>query len=253
MRALLCLACLALLAAPARADDFRVEQMKNARVKRAAAAKGAKVKQLFLDKKLAWPPAGVLLRIFKEDQAVELWGKEKSGAYALVKEYPVCANSGVVGPKRKEGDLQVPEGFYSVNHYNPTSQYHLALGVDYPNASDRILGGKGPLGGQIYIHGKCCTIGCVPIEDDNIEEVYLASLEAHAAGQAQVPIHIFPTRLTEEAMQRLAKEHAEQKDLIGFWENLKEGYDLFERDHTLPRYVVDAKGRYKFSAPKPTK
>ncbi|MBI5544339.1 MAG: L,D-transpeptidase family protein [Deltaproteobacteria bacterium] len=233
--------------APARAEDFRAEQMKFPRVRKASTAKGATVKALFKDKQLAWPPSGVLVRVFKEEAILELWGRQKDGGYVLVKEYPVCASSGVPGPKRREGDLQVPEGFYAVNHFNPWSNYHLALGVSYPNTSDRVLGGKGPLGGQIYIHGKCVTIGCIPIEDEAIEEVYLAVLEARAAGQMEVPIHLFPTHLTEAALKRLAQEHGQAEALLAFWANLKEGYDLFEKDHRLPTINVDRKGRYRFA------
>lgn len=250
--ALLASSLLLLAAAPPQSGpEFRADQMQNGRVKKAVANKAKVLKDLFAEKKLAWPPSAVLIRIFKEDAKLELWARQKDGSFALVKEYAVCANSGVVGPKRREGDLQVPEGFYQVNHFNPLSQYHLALGVDYPNASDRILGGggkEGPLGGQIYVHGKCCTIGCVPIEDDNIEEVYLAALEARAAAGDPVRIHIFPTRLTEEAMARLAKEHAGDEARLAFWANLKEGYDLFEKDRRVPRVTVDPKGRYRFVA-----
>lgn len=237
--------------APQSGPGFRDDQLKHGRVKKAAANKTKALKALFAEKKLAWPPAGVLIRTFKEDAVLELWARQKDGSFALVKEYPVCAGSGVVGPKRREGDLQVPEGFYEVNHFNPWSEYHLALGVSYPNPSDRILGGggkAGPLGGQIYIHGKCCTIGCIPIEDDNIEEVYLAALESRAATGDPVRVHIFPTRLTEAAMQRLAKEHEGDAARLSFWANLKEGYDLFEKDHRPPRVRVDSEGRYRFSA-----
>jgi murein L,D-transpeptidase YafK len=246
--ALACLVVLLGIPLAARGEDFRAEQLKNLRVKSALTRKGDVVRALFTARKLAWPPSGVLIRIFKEDKALELWGRQRDGAWALVKEYAICASSGALGPKRREGDLQVPEGFYAVNHFNPTSQYHLALGVSYPNTSDRILGGQGPLGGQIYIHGNCVTIGCVPIEDEFIEEVYLAALEAHAAGQDQVPIHIFPTRLTDEGLARLSKAHPDEAELIDFWKNLKEGYDLFENGHQLPKVVVDPKGRYRFTA-----
>ncbi|HEY3452437.1 MAG TPA: L,D-transpeptidase family protein [Myxococcales bacterium] len=253
MNAAAVLAAVLLLGAPPpqSGPGFREDQMKYGRVKKAAANKAKPLKALFAEKKIAWPPAGILLRTFKEDAIFELWAKQKDGSFVLVKEYPVCANSGVVGPKRREGDLQVPEGFYEVNHFNPWSEYHLALGVSYPNASDRILGGggkEGPLGGQIYIHGKCCTIGCIPIQDDNIEEVYLAALESRASAGDPVRIHIFPTKMTEEAVKRLAKEHQADEARLSFWANLKQGYDFFEKEHRLPRITVDAKGRYQFAA-----
>lgn len=253
MRALALAALLPLLAgaAPTSGPDFRKEQLEFARVKKAAANKTKVVRELFAAQKLAWPPAGVLLRVFKEDAILELWGRGKDGVFAKVKDYPICAGSGVVGPKRREGDLQVPEGFYEVNHFNPWSNYHLALGVSYPNSSDRILGGggkEGPLGGQIYIHGKCVTIGCIPIEDDAVEEVYLAALESRAGSGDPVRIQIFPTRLTDEAFARLTKAHEGDAARKAFWTNLKEGFDLFENDRRLPRVTVDKEGRYRFSA-----
>jgi len=85
--------------------------------------------------------------------------------YTLVKNYPICATSGLLSPKRRFGDEQVPEGF------NPQSNFQLSLHVSYPNAADRISGSKQNLG-DIFLDGNCVTIGCIPITDDEIKEVY---------------------------------------------------------------------------------
>ncbi|WP_368737359.1 murein L,D-transpeptidase family protein, partial [Acinetobacter pittii] len=81
----------------------------------------------------------------------------------------VCALSGVLGPKRKEGDYQVPEGFYYINEFRPNSNYHLALGLNYPNAADIQWSDSLHPGNEIFIHGGCITVGCIPIQDHQIE------------------------------------------------------------------------------------
>ncbi len=109
----------------------------------------------------------ILLRAYKQESELELWAKNKKDKqYTLLKTYKICASSGTLGPKRKQGDIQVPEGFYVIDRFNPVSNFYLSLGVSYPNASDKILGVKGALGGDIFIHGNCVTIGCLPISDD---------------------------------------------------------------------------------------
>src|SRR5207244_1746866 len=129
------------------------------RVKVAFAEKESSIKELFKQKGVAYPPKRIFIRAFKREQILELWAGEADGdKYQLLKEYRICAGSGVLGPKRKEGDRQVPEGFYSIDVFNPTSNYYLSMRVDYPNQSDRILGGKNRLGGDIFIHGNCVTI-----------------------------------------------------------------------------------------------
>jgi murein L,D-transpeptidase YafK len=119
--------------------------------------------------------------------------------------------------------------------------------VSYPNASDRVLGRRGSLGGDIYVHGSCVTIGCLPIEDDNIQELYWLAIEARAAG-GRLPIHIFPARLDEAGWARLRQEFDGARDLVDFWATLRPAFDHFERSHRLPRFTVDARGRYQVAA-----
>ena len=102
---------------------------------------------------------------------MEVWIKEASkDYYVLLNTYDFCTTSGTLGPKRKEGDLQIPEGIYTINHFNPQSNFYLSLGINYPNASDKILSDPVHPGGDIYLHGNCVTIGCIPLTDDKIKE-----------------------------------------------------------------------------------
>jgi murein L,D-transpeptidase YafK len=214
------------------------------KVRNAWERKQRTLQTLFDERGVPFPARHLLIRIFKLEGVLELWGERTAGApYVLVRSYSVCASSGVVGPKRREGDGQVPEGFYRVSVFNPDSDYHLSLGIDYPNQSDRILGKGGPLGGAIMIHGNCVTIGCVPITDDGIEEVYLAALATDARGGHEIPVEIFPERLKPGAIDRLSIARPELRD---FWSNLEIGYDLFEKSHRPPKYSVGTDGRYRF-------
>jgi murein L,D-transpeptidase YafK len=146
--------------------------------------------------RLQWG-APIYLRVFKSEQELEIWIQD-STAFRLFRTYPICRVPGLLGPKRKEGDLQVPEGLYWIEVFNPKSTYHLSLGINYPNASDRILADPKTPGGEIYIHGDCVSVGCIPITDEKIREVYLLALEAKNAGQNQIPVHIFGRRSTRK-------------------------------------------------------
>jgi murein L,D-transpeptidase YafK len=124
------------------------------------------LRRQFNERGLSWPAKYIYLRSFKYDSQLEVWVKnEKNDAFQLFKTYKVCAMAGTLGPKRMEGDYQVPEGFYYINEFNPRSVYHLSLGLNYPNASDRYLSDAIQPGGDIYIHGSCVTTGCIPIPD----------------------------------------------------------------------------------------
>ncbi len=252
--ALLLIFVLSLIPDSAQAQ-FKADQLRYSRVRTAFQEKAAAVEALFADKKLAWPPAGIFIRVFKKENRLELWARSGAGArFDLVTAYNICTYpgntgpaSGTLGPKRQEGDGQIPEGFYYISGFNPTSSYHLSLRIDYPNRSDRILGVQGRLGGDIFIHGACATIGCLPITDDKIKELYLAAVESRENGQTQIPVHIFPTRLNDEGMAQLKRDYSDQPGLIALWGNLKPGYDYFESSRQLPDMRVDSQGRYQLS------
>jgi murein L,D-transpeptidase YafK len=146
-----------------------------------------------------------------------------------------------------EGDYQVPEGFYTINHFNPFSNYYLSMGVSYPNESDRILGVKGKLGGSIYIHGSCCTIGCIPITDTYIKELYIMGIEAKNNGQANIPVHIFPFRMDGDNWDNFETKFPDLKQHVDFWKNIQPGYHYFEKNKSLPKVTVSSDGKYVIS------
>ena len=225
------------------AQTFKATQQKSARVKVAYSEKWEGLKS-DLKKKGINENFEMFLRVFKEDKIVEVWLKSKGEReFKLFKTYTICASSGELGPKRKQGDGQVPEGFYTIAVFNPYSSYHLSLGVSYPNASDKIIG-KGNLGGDIMIHGNCVTIGCIPLTDTYIKEVYILAVEARNNGQQSIPIHIFPAKMDEKGMNFLTGTNSNQLD---FWKNLKTGYDFFEQKKQVPKVSVDKAGKYLFS------
>ena len=164
--------------------------------------------------------------------------------YSLIKTYEVCRTSGRLGPKRKEGDLQTPEGFYHINRFNPKSAFHLSLGINYPNTSDKILGVKSKLGGDIFIHGACVTVGCLPITDDQIKELYIFCVEAKNNGQARIPVTIFPSKLTDNEYQRLTHTCNSDSDNMGLWTDLKKGYEIFNETKRLPSIGFLKSGRH---------
>ena len=180
----------------------------------------------------------VFIRIFKEENQLEIWLREGL-SYIFFKSYTICQHSGELGPKIKEGDKQSPEGFYSVgaSQLNPNSDYHLSFNLGFPNEYDRSHKRTGSL---LMVHGRCSSIGCFAMADFRMDEIYAIVESAIIAGQIQVPIHIFPFRMTEANMAA----HSDSK-WISFWENLKEGYDYFEGHHSPPLVTVQDK-RYNF-------
>lgn len=222
---------------------FKSAQLKSPTVENAYKEKEGMLLKLLTDKGICPENLQLYIRVFKADKKFEIWGKNKTDAtYQLLKVYDVCKLSGTLGPKRKEGDKQVPEGFYYINDFNPNSRFLVSLGVSYPNKADRILGGADP-GNDIYIHGSCCTLGCLPMTDDVIKELYVLCVEAKNSGQEQIPIHIFPSKLIAK-LDTLGTIAVAYKAYIPFWKSLKPAYDYFEKYKKLPAISIDAKGNY---------
>jgi murein L,D-transpeptidase YafK len=244
---------LSLLTIPCSSDElksFRGLQWKFPRVRTASKEKDEILRQRLKEKGIHYPPRAILLRAFKKEALLELWATDTDEKpYELIHEYRICTSSGTLGPKRRFGDEQVPEGFYDLDWFNPQSNFYLSLHISYPNAADRILGSHQNPGGDIFLHGDCASIGCIPISDDGIKEVYWLAVLVHDGGQQHLPIQIFPARLTDDGLKTLASNHPNKPALIAFWGNLKEGYDLFEKTHRLPRLKTRADGVYEFSVP----
>ena len=184
----------------------------------------------------------IYIRIFKSEAMLEVWIKVDE-KYVHLKDYPVCAYSGRLGPKLKEGDRQAPEGFYRVykKQLNPHSRFHLAFNLGYPNAYDRA---HHRTGSYLMVHGNCRSIGCYAMTDQKIEEIYGLVEAALNHGQRYVPVHIFPFHMDDETMAQYS--HYRWYD---FWTKLKEGYDYFEAEE-MPPYVDVVDGDYVISEAK---
>lgn len=227
--------------------SFKEAQQKEARVKIAYEHMEASAKKRFSDKKLSMDKFQLFLRGFKKEEKLEVWVKEKNKEnFALLYTIDFCASSGTLGPKRKEGDLQIPEGIYQINHFNPVSNFYLSLGINYPNESDKILSDKKKPGSAIYIHGSCVTIGCIPITDDGIKELYILAVEARNSGQTTIPVHIFPTRLDAGVAEKLSTAYQANAKTATFWKNLETIYQDFEQSKKLRAVQVNSTGQYCF-------
>ena len=167
------------------------------------------------------------IRIFKQERTLELWGK-KGDRFALLKSYPICRYSGYLGPKRKSGDKQAPEGVYALTKksLHPNSHYHLALDINYPNRYDRNHHRDGNL---IMIHGKCSSVGCFAMGNTQIEEIYKMVESALKKGTKFIYVAIYPFRMTDRNLQSHIQSY-----WYPFWRNLKTGYDMFEATHVPP-------------------
>ncbi|MBH0237272.1 L,D-transpeptidase family protein [Methylobrevis albus] len=183
----------------------------------------------------------ILIRIFKEENALEVWKKDRSGRYALLKSYEICKWSGKLGPKIKEGDRQAPEGYYTITpaQMNPKSSYYLSFNTGFPNAYDRA---NGRTGTHLMVHGACSSAGCYAMTDAQIQEIYTLARDAFRGGQKSFQLQAFPFRMTPDNLAR----HRNDPNMP-FWKMLKEGYDHFELTRSEPK--VDVCGRkYVFNA-----
>ena len=187
------------------------------------------------------PGEAMLVRIFKEEKALEVWKRTTAGTFKLFKTYEICAYSGDLGPKIKEGDRQSPEGFYTITPglMNPRSSYYLAFNTGFPNKFDRVWGRTGS---DLMVHGDCSSRGCYAMTDGDIAEIYALARESFKGGNQSFQLQIFPFRMTAAKLaQQASSPH------IGFWKDIKEGYDLFELTKTPPAWDV-CERQYIFNA-----
>lgn len=206
------------------------------------------IDSLFQTRGINYPPEEILIVAYKKERLVNLWARpDTSETLLFIKQYPFTAFSGTLGPKRKQGDLQIPEGFYYINHFNPFSNFHLSMKINYPNQSDSILGKNGTLGNEIRIHGSCVTIGCIPIGDESIEELYIICVDAKSNGQQRIPFYIFPSKLDEQGWSELTQAADNDTLLLKFWHDLRQGYDIFTATYRKLSYQVNIRGQYIYS------
>ncbi len=229
-------------------SSFVDYQKSFSKVSQAFINKEVLLKKQFAEKHISWPQKYMYIRSFKYNGEMEVWVRNNTtDSFTYFKTYTICALAGTLGPKRMEGDFQVPEGFYYINDFNGNSTYHLSLGLNYPNPADKMVSDPDRPGGDIYIHGSCVTVGCIPINNDQIEELYVLSTYAKAGGQDFIPVHIFPAKYHEKKSEEYL-EHFVQSEpaLRDFEKNLKKVYDFFEDHRKLPVVAVNDAGKYVF-------
>lgn len=185
--------------------------------------------------------APMLVRAYKKEAELEIWKMRPDGTYAHLKTYPICRWSGQLGPKKREGDRQVPEGFYSVapGQMNPNSAYYLSFNVGYPNAHDRA---NGYTGSAIMVHGACTSAGCFSMTDEQMAEIFAIAREAFAGGQQAIQVQSLPFRFTPENLARYRLDPN-----MKFWNEIREGVDYFDVTKREPQVAFCGR-RYVFNA-----
>ncbi|MEY9195929.1 murein L,D-transpeptidase family protein [Sinorhizobium sp. CCBAU 05631] len=208
-------------------DSVNLSSVKNKTEYQLSGKIVGKMKELGMQK-----TSPILLRIFKEEGTLEVWKANASSRLQLLKSYKICAWSGKLGPKVKEGDRQAPEGFYPLypHQMNPNSNYYLAINTGFPNTYDRANGRSGT---HLMIHGACSSSGCYSMTDEQIIEIFALARDAFKGGQESVQLQAFPFRMTAENMAR----HRDNPN-IEFWKMLKVGYDQFEVTKRPPQVNV---------------
>ncbi len=226
-------------------SGFLTEQKRYQRVRTAIKDKGEIVLNNLKDSNINLENLNILIVAYKAESEVEIFAKNKTAlTYKKVATYDICAKSGQLGPKRKRGDYQVPEGFYFIDRFNPASNFYLSLGINYPNASDKKKSNAKNLGGDIFIHGACVTIGCLPMTNEKIKEIYLYAIHAKNNGQKKIPVYIFPFRMTEKKFKKYKEKYCRKPELLNFWTNIKQGYDKFDKEKKELNVSVNQSGDY---------
>jgi murein L,D-transpeptidase YafK len=184
----------------------------------------------------------MLINAYKTEGKLEVWLKNRRDkTYSLFRTYDFCAHSGTIGPKLFEGDGQTPEGFYHISAFNPMSNFYLSLGINFPNSVDYARTGKDRSpGSDIYIHGNCVTVGCIPLTDEKIKEVYILAVEAKNAGQVKITVNIYPFNLSDGNLKNYTAQFPKQGP---FWKTLQPIYSFFEKNK-MNVQVSEFKGKY---------
>jgi hypothetical protein len=171
-----------------------------------------KLKRHLADSDFIIYPKTLTLIVLKHERKLEVWGR-LNNEQKHIATYPFTAFSGILGPKLREGDRQIPEGIYGISFLNPKSKFHLAMRVNYPNEFDKKMAKqekRTKLGGDIMIHGSNRTIGCVPIGDDKIEELYFL---ANKVGIKNIKVIFAPVDFRVMNVNIKTNKHPWLKDL----------------------------------------
>lgn len=189
-------------ASPLRAGprSLKTDYTLKARLAELSPAATLRLAAKFEEAKVAWPPSEIALVTVKDERTLELHARQAGGPWKFVHRYRVLAASGHKGPKLVQGDKQVPEGIYAISFLNPNSAYHVSMRVNYPNAFDRRMAqtdGRKQLGGDIMIHGKNLSAGCLAMGDEAVEELFVLAAQT---GLSKVKLVIAPTDFRRNGM-----------------------------------------------------
>lgn len=227
--------------------NFLSEQKKYERVRTAIKEKQDLLEKKLLENHIEIDNFNLILVAYKDNDLLEIYAKAiQETSYRKILSYNVCSRSGQLGPKSKQGDKQVPEGFYHIDRFNPASNFYLSLGINYPNLADKRRSKANNLGGDIFIHGSCVTIGCLPMTDNYIKEIYLLAVHAKNNGQSKIPVYIFPFKMTDQNLAAYTTKYKDNEELILFWNNLKIGYDKFIKNPKELNIKATENGSYSY-------
>jgi len=228
-------------------EDFRTKQLKFERVVHAFYQYEQEINNQLIEKNINPNEFELFLRAFKFEKKLEIWVKDPhQDTFVLFNIIDFCASSGQLGPKRKEGDGQIPEGLYQISNFNPMSNYHLSLRVNYPNDVDKKFVDPYHPGGDIYIHGGCETIGCIPITDVEIQKLYVLAVKGKNKSPYPISIHIFPSKMTPPIMKYLLNQpysEATKKH----WLSIAPAYHYFNIHKQIPYYTINKEGYYELN------
>ncbi len=229
-----------------KAQDLDALQRDYPRVRAAVQNTQHKLQSVAVQKGLQLPLKKIFLRAYKAEKHFEIWTDTDEG-WKLFKAYPICMIPGTFGPKIRQGDHQVPEGWYKIDSINPRSEFHLSLRVNYPNKADliRSKNEKDP-GGDIFIHGDCISVGCLPMQDEAIEEIFWLLVQSlYAYPENEISMLMMPFDLSDaEKFEIFTTEFPQHKE---FWDELKAINIYFENSKQLPQIIVDDGGHYIIS------
>ena len=217
-------------------------------------------------------PDYILFRVFKDEKQFEIWGRQgNEGTLKLIKNIHVSAIEETPGPKLKGWDYNTAEGFYTYNIYYTSPSWYMwikltneeisnigqldygscfKMFINYPNELDRYnskrIYGKHNNIGNICIHGNCVTACCVSFENELWVVVFAFGL-LHNPQYGLPHVYLFPCRFERTDVKELFKFRTNYnlKDstvLYPFWENIKEGYFKFEKEHKPLKFKATQHG-----------
>jgi murein L,D-transpeptidase YafK len=195
----------------------------------------------------------LLFVVYKSELEFQVWAKNKNNdsAYTFISSYPITdSNVARPGPKSRYGDSLTPEGIYSVYFYPAFrwSDFHLAFRVSYPNRLDHARRSywnvQGKPGGGINIHGYCISIGCIPLGNPVIDEVYLLTRTNQRNG-SDTRIMIFPFKFDSQTTKnRYYNEFRNNNRITEFWDSLEDCHAYFKTTNKIPEFMHDQNTGY---------